>query len=107
MIRLKVERGFATVLSLYAPEEGRTLDTIELYEELQKVINKSNKNDYLLLLGDLNGRVGKVPVHNIVGTEGETTLNNNGKRLIEFSVNNELRITNTFLDTVIYISLHG
>ncbi len=95
-MRFKVDRGYVTVFALYAPEEGRTQVAIKFYQQLQTAINKINKNDYLLLLGDLNARVGKIPIKNIVGTEGEYTLNNNGKKLIEFAIYNELRITNTF-----------
>ncbi|PSN46792.1 hypothetical protein C0J52_19145 [Blattella germanica] len=69
MLRIKIDRGYVSILSLYAPEEGKTQNTIEFYNELQKIINKLNKNDNILLLGDLNGRVGKNPIKDIVGTE--------------------------------------
>jgi len=39
------------------------------YEALQKILDKVNKNDYIMLIGDMNARVA-----NIVGTNGEATL---------------------------------
>jgi len=32
-----------------------------------------NKNDYIMLIGDRNGRIGNNGVANIVGTNGEAT----------------------------------
>jgi hypothetical protein len=40
--------------------------------------------DYMLLLGDMDARVGNNEACNIVGTNGEAVLNNNGKKLINF-----------------------
>jgi len=30
----------------------------EFYEKLQKILDKVNKNDYIMLIGDMNARVG-------------------------------------------------
>ncbi|PSN41135.1 hypothetical protein C0J52_05209 [Blattella germanica] len=49
-----------------------------------------------MLAGDLNARVGNVPIQNVVGTNGERTKNRNGNRLIDFASYNELKILNTF-----------
>jgi hypothetical protein len=40
-----------------------------------------NKNDYIMLIGDMNARVGNNRVANIVGTNGEATLNGKGRKL--------------------------
>jgi hypothetical protein len=50
-----------------------------------------NKNDYLILIGDMNARVGKNRVVNIVGTNGEATLYSNGRKLNEFCKINNLK----------------
>lgn len=42
------------MIGVYAPEEGKDVDTEMLYEELQKQINGCNKCDYFVLLGALN-----------------------------------------------------
>lgn len=95
-IRIKIKRGYLTVIGVYAPEEGRHEDSEEFYEELQKLLDKINKNDYYIIAGDLNARIGKIPITNIVGTEGEEVINNNGYKLREFASHNELRVTNSF-----------
>ena len=43
-----------------------------------------SKNDYIMLRGDINTRVGNNKVTNIVGTSREATLNNNGKKMVRF-----------------------
>jgi exonuclease III len=95
-VRRKVPRGYLTVICIYAPEEGRNEDSDEFYETLQKEINSTNKNDYLILGGDLNARIGNNPIPDLIGTNGEPTLNKNGQALRDFVPFNELKITNTF-----------
>jgi len=44
----------------------------------------------------MNARVGNSRVSNIVGTNGEVTLNRNGRKLVVFWTFNNLKIMNTF-----------
>lgn len=94
--RLKISRGHLTIIGAYAPEEGKTEETELFYEELQKQINNISKGDYLIISGDLNARIGKIPIPEVVGAFGEDTLNRNGHELRHFAAYNELRITNSF-----------
>jgi len=55
-----------------------------------------NKNDYIMLTGDMNARAENNRVANIVGTNGEATLNSNSRKLIDFCTFNNLKIMNTF-----------
>jgi exonuclease III len=57
-VRLKLSRGNLTVLGLYTPEEEREEDSDEFYKQLQDIYNKLNKNDYVILTGELNARMG-------------------------------------------------
>ena len=59
--------------------EGREEINEEFYETLQKTLDKVNNNDYIMLIGDMKAKVWNNKVTNIVGTNGEITLNNNGK----------------------------
>lgn len=95
-IRFKVERGFLTVIGVYAPEEGRKAETMEFYECLQKQLTACKKTEYIIIAGDLNARVGNQPIPQVVGTFGECHLNENGRQLRDFCTFNELKITNTF-----------
>jgi len=94
--RLKTQRGHLTTLGEYGPTEGRDELNEEFYETLQKILDKVNKNDYIMLIGDMNARVGNNRIANVMGTNGEATLNSNGRKLIDFCKFNNLKIMNTF-----------
>lgn len=70
-IRLKVEGGHITIISIYVPEEERTEETIDFYEILQDVIHQTDNSDYLILLEDLNARMGNNPTQNIIGMKAK------------------------------------
>jgi len=90
-----LQRGYLTLLAVYAPEEGKAEQTEEFYETLQNQIHKISKNDYIVVAGDYNARVGNIAIDGILGTNGEIT-NSNGHKLKEFASVNELKITNIF-----------
>jgi len=71
--RLKTQRGHLTLLGVYAPTEGRDELNEEFYETLQKILDKVNKNDYIILIGDVNARVESNRFAYVVGTNGEAT----------------------------------
>jgi len=56
--RLKTQRGHLTILGVYGMTEGTEELNEEFYETLQKILDKVNKNDYSMLIGDMNARVG-------------------------------------------------
>jgi hypothetical protein len=61
-----------------------------------------------VLCRDFNARVGKQPIGKTLGTNGENTLNENGRHLINVASLNGFKIKNTFfLDTKKFISKHG
>lgn len=47
----------------------------------------------MILMGDLNARVGNESIPNIVGSFGEGTTNDNGKMLSNFAAFNRVKIT--------------
>lgn len=95
-IRIKIENSFLTVITVYAPEEGKTQESEEFYQELADVVEKINMNDYVIIAGDLNARIGNQTISQCVGGEGEPTINENGKKLRDFVTYNNLKIVNTF-----------
>jgi exonuclease III len=95
-LRYKLQRGYLTLLAVYAPEEGKTEQMEEFYKILQGQIDKINKNDYIIISGDYNARVGKTHIDEILGTNGEIIINSNGHKLKDFASVNELKIRNTF-----------
>ena len=92
--RLKTQRGYLTILGVYAPTEGKDELNEEFYETLQKIMDKVNKNDCVMLIGDMNARFGNHRVADVVGTNGEATLNSNGRELIDSCTFSTLKIMN-------------
>jgi adenine-specific DNA methylase len=45
-----------------------------LHETLQKILDKVNKNGYIMLIWNMKAKVGNNKVTNIVDTNGEVTL---------------------------------
>jgi hypothetical protein len=95
-LRYKLQRGYLTLLAIYAPEEGKTEQTEGFYKTLQDQIDKINKNYYIIVARDYNARIGNIPTNGILGTNGQITTNNNGQKLKESASVNELTKTNTF-----------
>ena len=73
------------MLAVYVPAEGKTEQTEEFYKTLQDQIDKINKNDYIIVAGDYNARVGKIYIDGILERNSEITSNNNGHKLKEFA----------------------
>jgi hypothetical protein len=44
-----------------------------------------NKNDYIILAGYFNAKVGNTAIQGVVGTMGEPVSNTNGQNLIDFA----------------------
>ena len=94
-MKIKYDCWQLIVLGAYGPEEGKKEETGDFYNKIQKLIDKT-RNHEILLTGDMNTRIRKVPISNIVGIFGEDTMNENGEVWTEFATFNELKITNTF-----------
>lgn len=60
------------------------------------MLNKINKSDNIIICGDINARVGNLPIPGVVGTYGELHINYNGEELRQFTTYNKLKIMNTF-----------
>ena len=83
---------------MYAPtneakEEGKD----NFCEQLQSVKDSIHKHDQLIVMGDLNAKVGEdnEGCENIMGKHGLGVRNENGERLVEFSGLYNLVITGT------------
>ena len=72
--------------------EGREQLSEEFYDTRQKIMDKVNKNHYIMLTVEMHARVESDEVTNIW-----VRNNNNGKSAIGVSIFNNLKITNIFL----------
>ena len=81
---------------VYAPNENaRKEEKEEFYRILQLELDEKEAN--IIVMGDLNGRIGNDNrgVETWMGIEGDTIKNNNGEKIIEFCVENDLIIANS------------
>ena len=85
-----------TVIQAYAPTSNAEEAEVEqFYEDLQVLLELTPKKDVLFILGDWNAKVGSQETPGVTGKFGLGIRNEAGQRLIEFSQENALVITNT------------
>jgi hypothetical protein len=84
--RIKTECGYLLVLAVYAPEEGDEEGNKLVNSRLQEIMNKVQIPDYLVIMGDLNARVGIKKIQSAIGTYDKETVNRNSKRLIDYAL---------------------
>lgn len=76
-------------------QTNETKGSKTFYAELVSVLNKLNKNEIKMLIGDLNAKVEKSCCGETVGPFGLGISNERGDRLITFAIEEQLIITNT------------
>jgi hypothetical protein len=84
-----------TFIIVYAPNEDDTEENkTHFYDWLQRIFETTDRK--VFLLGDMNARVENNPErwNGVIGEQGEETLNNNGGRLLNFCIMNDLIILN-------------
>ena len=79
---------------------ARTTDAMdgkkdEFYNQLQQNVSSCNTNDMILMIGDLNAKVGNNNTNReeVMGKFGVSVMNDNGERLCDFCSTNGLIIT--------------
>jgi len=96
--RLKLKNRNLTIVQAYAPTEDATLDRKEaFYSQLEGVLLGIPKRDVVLMMGDLNARVGSAneDLEHIMGKHGVGTMNENGSLFVELCGNHSLKIGGT------------
>ena len=87
-----------TGVFVYAPtENANDEDKDQFYEALQSTVEGIPKHDVLLLMGDMNARVGSnnKDRERVMGHHGEGDITDNGERLVGFCEENKLLIGGT------------
>ena len=98
-MRLTLSKGnYVTLVSVYAPT--MTHDDVSkerFYEELRNVLAAVHKSDKLVILGDLNARVGNnyEAWNGVLGKHGIGNMNSNGLLLLSLCQEMNLTISNT------------
>ncbi|XP_050516391.1 uncharacterized protein LOC126891253 [Diabrotica virgifera virgifera] len=88
--------------SLRIPNRIRTksghIATDAFYGQLQDLLDTTIAGNKTIILGDLNAGVGNIPVAGATQRFNEETFNDNGERLLELCLLNNLRSNNTYFD---------
>ena len=96
-VRIKVNRSHMNVIAVYAPTEvDDEVESERFYKILQQQIDKANKKDFVIFLGDFNARVGPLNIPaRLHGLHNPDVRNRNSTRLVDLCNNNGFIITNT------------
>ena len=67
-----------------------------LYEELQQIFSNTKSEELIVVMSDLNAKVGKGRKREIIGLFGLSEMNKRGEKLINFCEVNNMNTTNTW-----------
>ena len=100
LMKVRFNSKFAklTIIACYAPtEEAEEEEKEKFYEQLEEEIRTIPRHDVLMVIGDLNARVGEdnTGKDRAMGTQGFGCANNNGERLSDLYVESRLVIGGT------------
>ena len=98
-VNIKPKGREIKLLIAYGPNEDATKEDKDNFESnLQIAAENLKPKQEIMVLGDLNARVGNNVETScgVVGREGEATTSPNGERLIDFCLENNMKIANTF-----------
>ena len=68
----------------------------EFWNDLTRCVDGPSTRNYVVVLGDMNARVGDGEVEGVVGKYGVPGENESGERLLDMCVEQELVIGNSF-----------
>ena len=99
-LRVKGKYNNITLINAYAPTEDKTEEIKEqFYDDLQYMVDKVPESDLMIILGDVNAKLGKEPAYQkIIGkhTLHEET-NRNGELLCDIAAANNMIVMSTQL----------
>ena len=96
-IKLKLGREVWAIVSAYGPDSGKTDEVrANFWNELRDCVNSFGNNVKVMVLGDLNARVGNTVIDGVVGVYSVPGVNESGEKLIDMCLEQELVVGNTF-----------
>ena len=96
-VRVRMGRECWAFVSAYGPGcERSEEERDEFWNELTRCVDGLSTRNYVVVLGDLNARVGDGELEGVVGKYGVLGENESGERLLDMCVEQELAIGNSF-----------
>ena len=96
-VRVRMGRECWAFVSAYGPGcERSEEERDEFWNDLTRCVDGLTTRNYVVVLGDLNARVGDGEVEGVVGKYGVPGENESGERLLNMCVEQELVIGNSF-----------
>ena len=84
-----------TIIQVYAPTtEAEEAEIDQFYDDLEKLLELTPKNDVLFVIGDWKAKIGSQEIAGVTGKLGLGEQNEAGQRLTEFFHENALVIAN-------------
>ncbi|GFR93643.1 craniofacial development protein 2-like [Elysia marginata] len=97
VIKIQASPFNLAILQTYAPTSDYSDEDIDkYYEEVQDVLKEAKSSEVLIVMGDMNAKVGNQKLENIVGQHGLGKINDRGVKLTQFCSEYDLCIINTF-----------
>ena len=98
VIRLKATPVNILIIQVYAPcEDSKDEEKENFYEMVDQVIKDNRKGrECLIVMGDLNGKVGDKREQDIIGPYGRGDRNENGQHVIDLCATHNLFAANTW-----------
>ena len=88
-----------SILQTYAPTADHPDEEIEeYYEEVNRTLKTVKSDEILIVMGDMNAKVGKGKCEKIVGNHGLGSRNERGERLVQFCSEEHLSTMDTFFE---------
>ena len=98
-IRMVVGKTIWNILSLYAPQVGRTpQEKAEFWERFEDELGQIPVSEVILVGGDVNGHIGdeNIGYEEVMGSYGYGTRNDEGETVLDICKFHRLRILNTY-----------
>ena len=87
------------IIQLYTPTSTHEDEEIdEFYDNIPHELQNVKSDEITIVMGDLNAKIGEGSRGDVVGRFGLGEGNERGNRLIQFCIQNNLSIMNTFFE---------
>ena len=97
LVRLKGKPFDICIIQVYAPTSDHEEEEVEdFYENVMKAKEQCRPHDITVVMGDFNAKLGRGREGDVVGPFGLGHRNERGDRLMEWCVENEQAVMNTY-----------